>query len=150
PGGHLMPRLARAISLLVSLPVFTAAACSDSNDGTQVSGPDAAVRADVGADPDSALAAKDPATAETVAVDRFTDQAGMLQRRSASPSLPGPNQPVNFDQGPFITQGLGPHGEKVRYYNFDVQPTAPAPIYVLFRTGESTPVAGQLNIVDVI
>jgi hypothetical protein len=36
------------------------------------------------------------------------------------------------------------------YYNFDVQPTAPAPIYVLFRTGDDKPVPGQLNIVDVI
>src|SRR5213075_1587084 len=35
-------------------------------------------------------------------------------------------------------------------YNFDVQPTAPAPIYVLFRAGETAPVAGQLNIVDVV
>ena len=36
------------------------------------------------------------------------------------------------------------------YYNFDVQSTTPAPIYVLFRKGESSPVPGQLNIVDVI
>lgn len=36
------------------------------------------------------------------------------------------------------------------YYNFDVQPTAPAPIFVLFRQGETTPVANQLDIVDII
>lgn len=29
-------------------------------------------------------------------------------------------------------------------------PTTPAPIFVLFREGEDTPVAGQLNIIDVI
>ncbi|MBD3289014.1 T9SS type A sorting domain-containing protein, partial [candidate division KSB1 bacterium] len=35
-------------------------------------------------------------------------------------------------------------------YNFDVQPTVPAPIYVLFREGEDAPVAGQMNIIDVV
>lgn len=92
----------------------------------------------------------DPAAAEHVAVDRFSDSAATLMRRSADSSLPGPNEPINFDQGPFITRGLGPNGQSVRYYNFDVQPTTPAPIYVLFREGEQQPVAGQLNIVDVI
>jgi len=90
----------------------------------------------------------DPATAEMVAIDRFSDRAGHLQKRSDTPTLPGPNEPVNFDQDPFITQGFGPHGEIVKYYNFDVQPTAPAPIYVLMKGGK--PVDGQLNIVDVI
>jgi hypothetical protein len=65
-------------------------------------------------------------------------------------NLPEPNMPVDFDQGPFITPGLGPDGEEVSYYNFDVQPLAPAPIYVLFADGAQAPVAGQLNIVDVI
>jgi hypothetical protein len=96
------------------------------------------------------LAAKDPATAAKPAIDRFSDTAGHLQKRSASPSLPGPNQPVDFDQGPFITAGFGPHGEKVKYYNFDVQPTQPAPIYAFFTQGGALPVAGQLNVVDVI
>src|ERR1043166_1117041 len=80
---------------------------------------------------------KDPATAEKVSVDRFTDQAAMLQRRSAAPALPGPNQPIDFDQGPFITHGYGPGGEKVTYYNFDIRTTVPAPIYVLFRAGDA-------------
>jgi hypothetical protein len=70
--------------------------------------------------------------------------------RTAENGLPGPNEPVDFDQGPFITQGLTPDGEVVRYYNFDVQPLVPAPIYVLFRKGEDAPVEGQLNIIDVI
>jgi len=97
-----------------------------------------------------AAEARDPATAAKAAVDRFSDSAGHLQKRSDSPSLPQPDQPVNFDQGPFLTDGLGPAGQKVRYYNFDVQPTQAAPIYLLFKTGSSTPVSGQLNIVDVI
>jgi hypothetical protein len=94
--------------------------------------------------------AKDPKTAPQAAIDRFSAKAGTLQVRTAANGLPGPNQPIDFDKGPFITTGLGPDGEVVRYYNFDVQPTSPAPIYVLFRSGENKPVEGQLNIVDVI
>ncbi len=92
----------------------------------------------------------DPATAPQAVIDRFSGDAGTLFVRDGSNGLPGPNQPIDFDQGPFITTGLGPEGQVVRYYNFDVQPLAPAPIFVLFREGEDTPVAGQLNIVDVI
>ena len=55
-----------------------------------------------------------------------------------------------MNRAPFVTQGLTARGEPVRYYNFDVQSTTPAPIYVLFRQGEDSPVAGQLNVVDVI
>lgn len=90
----------------------------------------------------------DPDKATEALIDRFSDDAGHLQKRSASPSLPGPNEAVNFDQGPFITQGLGPNGEDVKYYNFDVQPTKPAPIYVPMKRG--APVPNQLNIVGVI
>lgn len=93
---------------------------------------------------------KDPATAEVVSVDRFSADAGMLMVRDGSNGLPAANEPVNFDQAPFITKGLAPDGKVVEYYNFDVQPTTPAPIYVLFKEGESKPVDGQLNIIDVI
>ncbi len=96
------------------------------------------------------MMAMDPMKAEHVSVDRFSAAAGHLQVRDAMNGLPGPNQPVDFDKGPFVTTGLGPKGETVMYYNFDVQSTTPAPIYVLFRAGESSPVDGQLNIVDVI
>lgn len=94
--------------------------------------------------------ALDPATAPKVSVDRFSTAAGMLFVRTPTNGLPAANAPIDMDTGPFITTGFGPSGEHIKYYNFDVQPTAPAPIYVLFRTGESAPVAGQLNIVDVI
>jgi hypothetical protein len=93
---------------------------------------------------------RDPDTAPAVEVDRFSDAAGMLQVRSKSPSLPAAGHAVDFDSGPFITTGLGPDGGEVRYYNFDVQPTKPAPIYALFHSGDSAPVTGQLNVVDVI
>jgi hypothetical protein len=92
--------------------------------------------------------AHDPNSAEMVAVDRFSDAAGHLQNRTNSPDLPAASAPVDFDQGPFITQGFGPHGEVIQYYNFDVQPTVAAPIYVLMKDGK--PVPNQLNIIDVI
>lgn len=91
-----------------------------------------------------------PDTAPEVSVDRFSAAAGNLMVRDAMNGLPGPNAPVNFDMAPFITKGLGPAGQMVEYYNFDVQSSTPAPIYVLFREGETTPVADQLNIIDVI
>jgi hypothetical protein len=118
----------------ITLLAFNAACSSDdssnSSDDTQALNPDDAPKA---------------------AVDRFSAKAGMLMVRTADNQLPGPNEPIDFDSGePFITRGLSPKGDHVEYYNFDVQPTAPAPIYALFRTGESEPVDGQLNIVDVI
>ncbi len=93
---------------------------------------------------------RDPDTAAKVEIDRFSPEAGTLMVRDDQNGLPGPNEAIDFDTGPFITTGLGPDGTSVRYYNFDVQPTEPAPIYVLFRDGEDSPVPGQLNIVDVI
>ncbi len=97
-----------------------------------------------------AVTGKDPNTAEKVSVDRFSSAAGHLQVRDATNGLPAANAPVNFDMAPFITKGLSPSGQPVEYYNFDVQPTAPAPIYVLFQKGSSTPIQGQLNIIDKI
>ncbi len=93
---------------------------------------------------------KDPNTAAKASIDRFSQSAGTLFVRDGSNGLPDANMPVDFDQSPFITEGLGPNGMMVKYYNFDVMPTSAAPIYVLFRDGESSPVDGQLNIIDVI
>ncbi|MGD8279473.1 MAG: hypothetical protein PVH00_15650, partial [Gemmatimonadota bacterium] len=94
--------------------------------------------------------ARNPDTAPRAMVDRFSDAAAVLFKRSAVPTLPAANAPIDFDQAPFITQGLGPDGRPVRYYNFDVMPTAPVHIWVLFAEGSSTPVSGQLNIIDAI
>ncbi|MCG5051552.1 MAG: hypothetical protein KA712_01205 [Myxococcales bacterium] len=114
---------------------------------------------DAGADPDTGSVAdtsmpatgKDPATAPKASVDRFSAAAGTLMVRDATNGLPQPNQAIDFDVGaPFITMGLGPEGQKVEYYNFDVKSTTPAPIYVLFKPGAQMPVPGQLNIIDVI
>jgi alcohol dehydrogenase (cytochrome c) len=93
----------------------------------------------------------DPDQAPVAAVDRFSEKAAQLQVRTADNKIPGPNEPVDFDTGPFITQGLAPKtGKPVRYYNFDVQPTAAAPVYVLTREGEEKPVEGQLDIIDTL
>ena len=93
----------------------------------------------------------DPDQAPVAAVDRFSEKAAHLQVRTADNKIPGPNEPVDFDTGPFITQGLSPTTSKlVPYYNFDVQGTASAPLYVLYREGEEKPVEGQLDIIDTL
>src|SRR5689334_22740028 len=93
---------------------------------------------------------KYPNTAETASVDRFSAAAGHLQVRTTANGLPAANAPINFDQDPFITKGFTANGHIVQYYNFDLQSATPAPIWVLYRSGESTPVPGQLNIVNVL
>lgn len=98
----------------------------------------------------SSFSPKNPDTAPRAFIDRFSPDAGTLQVRTADNGLPGPNQPVHFDSGPFVTRGLGPDGTPVRYYNFDVQGRTPAPLYILYREGERRPVDGQLDIVDAI
>jgi hypothetical protein len=85
---------------------------------------------------------------EPVVIDRFSAAAGTLQVRTTSNGLPGPGQPVDFDRAPFITQSWGPAGEVIRYYNFDVQPTTPAKMYV-FHVGEEK-LTTQHPVVDVI
>jgi len=92
-----------------------------------------------------------PDKAPIASVDRFSEKAGHLQVRKAGNGIPAPNQPVDFDTGPFITQGWSPTtGKPVRYYNFDVQSTTPAPVYVFYREGEDKPLAGQLDVIDTL
>lgn len=102
-------------------------------------------------DEDMAPMPLNPDTAGDVSIDRFGPAFAHLFLRDASNGFPAANQPVDFDAIPaFNTHGLGPNGEKSVYYNFDVLSTTPAPIYVLFRNGETTPVSGQLNIINVV
>jgi hypothetical protein len=92
-----------------------------------------------------------PDTAGDVSIDRFSTAFAHLFVRNVQNGFPAANQPVDFDAIPaFNTHGLGPNGQKSIYYNFDVLGTTPAPIYVFFRSGESTSVAGQLNIINVV
>jgi hypothetical protein len=91
----------------------------------------------------------DPSTATRTVVDRFSDNAGMLFRRSVDPSLPAAGTAVDFDAEPFITTGFGPDGEVASYYNFDVMSADPAPIHAFFfESGD--PVPNQLNVVGVV
>jgi len=46
----------------------------------------------------------DPDKAPIASVDRFSEKAAHLQLRTPENHLPGPNPPVDFDSGPFITQ----------------------------------------------
>ncbi len=99
-----------------------------------------------GKDDDPTPVGTNPDTAAVQSVDRFSAAAATLMVRDASNGLPAANVAINFDQGPFITQGLGPAGQVVEYYNFDVMPTATAPIFVPMYNGKAIP--GQLNIID--
>lgn len=93
---------------------------------------------------------KDINTAEKVSVDRFSATAGHLMVRTATNGLPAANAAVNFDNQPFITTGLDKNGVSTKYYNFDVQSTTPDDIYVFFKNGATTPLAGQNNIIPTI
>jgi hypothetical protein len=92
----------------------------------------------------------DPDRAPIAAVDRFSDGAGILLRRSADNHLPGPNEPIDFDTPPFNVWGFSPAGEPALYYHLDVKSTTPAPVYILYREGEDKPVQGQLDIIDTL
>jgi hypothetical protein len=133
-----MRPMVRLLSLAFALTSLVMAACGDDDD---MAPPPDAMPAPV---------PKDPATAPRESIDRFSAEAGHLMVRDASNGLPAAAAAINFDQAPFITSGLTPSGGVARYYNFDVQPDVPAPIYVLFEAGASEPIAGQLNIVDVV
>lgn len=122
-------QMIRYLFVVVMIITFGMAGCKDNPSGPDV---------------------MDPDEAPEVSIDRFSDEAGTLFQRSSNSDLPGPNEPIDFDQGPFITTGFGPSGEIVEYYNFDVMSTQMAPIFVLFREGEDQPVEDQLNIINVI
>ena len=92
----------------------------------------------------------DPDKAPIAAVDRFSDTAGTLLKRSANTRLPGPNEPIDFDTPSLSILGLTPTGEPSLYYHLDVQSTTPAPVYVLYREDEEKPVQGQLNTIDTL
>jgi len=96
---------------------------------------------------DDGMEPTDPAAAPRASVDRFSEAAGTLHVRGPDAELPGPDEPVDFDQA-FLATGLGPDGEVVQYYDFDVQPTQPAPIYAFFYEN-GDPVGDQLNVVGV-
>jgi hypothetical protein len=93
---------------------------------------------------------KDINTAVKATVDRFSATAGKLFVRTATNGLPAANASINFDNEPFITTGFDRTGAVSKYYNFDVQSTTPDDIYVFFKNGSATPLAGQNNIIPTI
>jgi len=120
----------------------------DMDDGDDMS--DDGEDTDDGGDMDGEeMEATDPADAPRASIDRFSEAAGTLHVRGPDNDLPGPDESVDFDEL-FTTIGLGPDGETVQYYDFDVQPTEPAPIYAFFRESDGSPVAEQLNVVGTI
>lgn len=96
------------------------------------------------------ITGKDINTATKASVDRFSATAGHLMVRTSTNGLPAANAAINFDNQPFITTGLDRTGAVVKYYNFDVQSTTPDDIYVFFKSGATTPVTGQNNIIPTI
>src|SRR5882672_4526687 len=71
-------------------------------------------------------------TAPLLAVDRFSDAAGTLLRRSLDPKLPKANEPFSLDDPRFVVVVAGPGGAAGRCYNLDVRPAAPNRYYVFY------------------
>jgi len=97
---------------------------------------------------ESGMEPTDPDIAPRATIDRFSDAAGTLHVRSANGDLPGTGEPIDFDER-FLVTGYGPDGDVVQYYDFDVMPTGPAPIYAFFREN-GNPVEDQRNVVGVV
>jgi hypothetical protein len=71
-------------------------------------------------------------TAPLLAVDRFSDAAGTLLRRSVDPALPKPNEPFSLDDPAFAIAVVGPGGVTARCYDLDVRPATPNRYYVFY------------------
>ncbi|MEM6993390.1 MAG: hypothetical protein AAF721_22950 [Myxococcota bacterium] len=101
-------------------------------------------------DPDSPGLAEavDPSTAPRVAIDRFSDEAATLFRRSSLDGLPGPDEPIDFD-AQFRLDGLGPDGAPISYYNLDVQFGRVMPVHRVVAA-DGVPVPDQLPLVEAI
>jgi hypothetical protein len=91
----------------------------------------------------------DPDTGITYAsIDRFSDEAGTVMRRSANSDLPAPNEPIDYDAD-FLSHALSPDGDDVGYYAFDVSPLKSAPVYAFaYESDRSLRVEGQSPIFD--
>jgi len=87
---------------------------------------------------------------EFVSVDRFSDQAATIMRRSEVPELPAPNEPIDYDAD-FLRHALGPDGADISYYAFDVSSLLSAPVYAFaYASDPSKRVEGQAPVFDVI
>jgi hypothetical protein len=87
--------------------------------------------------------------APLVTVDRFSDSAGTLFRRSADPTLPAPNAPFSLDDKRFALPVAGPNGSTGRCYNLDIRPARPHRYYVFYDTIGNYRL-GQYPVIDTI
>jgi hypothetical protein len=71
-------------------------------------------------------------TAPLLEIDRFSDAAGTLLRRSVDPKLPKPGEPFSLDDPRFALAVVGPGGQSARCYNLDVRPAVPNRYYVFY------------------
>ncbi len=82
-------------------------------------------------------------------IDRFSDRAGTIHRRSTKTDLPAPNAPVDFD-ALFRGKALGPAGQVIEYYDFDAAPPKAAAVYAFaYASDPSKQVEGQKPAFDV-
>ncbi len=71
-------------------------------------------------------------SAPLLSVDRFSDEAGTLLRRSADRTLPKPNEPFSLDDPHFAVRVSGPGEASGECYNLDVRPALPNRYYVFY------------------
>jgi len=71
-------------------------------------------------------------TAPLLTVDRFSDVAGTMLRRSFDPGLPKAGEPFSLDDPRFAVAVTGPGGVTGRCYNLDVRPSKPNRYYVFY------------------
>jgi hypothetical protein len=81
-------------------------------------------------------------------VDRFSDSAATLLRRSRVPGLPGPGQPIHLDESPFLVPLTAKGWGAASCYNLDVRPAEPARFYVFYDTAGNY-VLTQFPVVDI-
>ncbi len=98
--------------------------------------------------PDESAEGTSPELAPRAAVDRFSDEAATMFRRTAMPELPGPDEPIDFDEG-WLVGGLGPSGQPISYYALDVQLGRTMLVHRIVD-GDGVPIAGQLPIVEAL
>jgi hypothetical protein len=86
--------------------------------------------------------------APLLSVDRFSERAGTLLRRSAVAGLPAPNEAIDLDRPPFLVGVRTPDGSLRSCYDFDLRPAEPATMYVFYDSlGQY--VITQFPVVDV-
>jgi hypothetical protein len=87
--------------------------------------------------------------APLVAVDRFSDAAGTLFRRSVDRTLPAPGVAFSLDDPRFVVPVTGPAGSSGRCYNLDVRPAKPRRYYVFYDTLGNYRI-GQFPVIEAI